>query len=210
MLVFPKQHFCRGNIPTLLHFTPSVGSLMTINALTTCDFSLITAFVPRVLPRNAIGICCRTTTIVIDLVLLKHCFRTGTGKHASRTVRRLIKVRTGATHVRRGKRVIRIPVTRMAARAVIRVHPNRHIPISNRMIRNRDCVSRSVVANRSIPIGGRINSRIMKKAVGRGKALGFQTATVNSSSMLTRVVHVIRRTRKSGLPVRTLISGIAV
>lgn len=153
--------------------------------------------------------CCRTTAIVVTFMLINGLVRRGTGKGASATVHGLVKLRPQATHIIGSNERRSVLVTRLRINSGIDIHPNRRVPISKIVIKKGAFVSRDVVDNRPVPMRGGRNSGILTNAVGRGNTFAVATRGIKGGAILTRVVHVIRRTRKSGTPIRHVISGIA-
>lgn len=135
--------------------------------------------------------------------------RRHTGNGASATVGGLVKLRPGITHVIHGNVRRRILVSRLRIKSLIIIHPNRRVPISKVLTRKRSFMSRDVVDNRPVPIRGGRKSGILTKAVGRQNSFVVGTSRMKDRAMLTHVVHVMRRTRKDGTPMRHVISHMA-
>lgn len=156
-----------------------------------------------------VSFCFRSTTVVLALVAINGALRTHSGNGAASTLGDLVGLTPGDTMVLGSNRRGAIPVSAMRGSSVFLMHPNRDVPTSNIVVRNRDTMSRSTLANRDVPMSGTTKSGISTTAIGQSKFLGYHTVRMNRSAALSRVVGVIDSTTTAGTPVTGVTSGIS-
>lgn len=218
MIVIVGRGFFIDKFGKVVHLTPGVSALISLNSNATFICDAVTLFVvasTRIENSSTTIVSCvrrfcfRSTTVVLTLVAIKGVLRTRSGNGAASTLGNLVGLTPGATAVMISSARGAIPVSRIGGNSVFTIGPNRDVPISKIIVSNRDTIGRSTLANRDIPISGLINSAISTTAVGRSKCVHYRTAEVNRSAALSRVVGVIDGTSTAGTPVTGVTSEMS-
>ncbi len=203
-----NEDFFVGKVPLLFQKRPGVSSLITVNTNTSLVCDIMVDFSVCGGSRTIRGLCCRSTTIIIALMVLNGFFREHDGTGATGTLRGLVRLSPSATILLGSNGRCRVPATRVGIKSVLVVGSNTGVPLSTVIASNVDSIGRTVLANRDLPVSGGVNSGICNNDLGLSNILCTGIARANRSAALSGVVGFMRRTRSGGTPVSGATSGI--
>src|SRR5690606_28966015 len=111
--------------------------------------------------------------------------------------------------VSRGGTEVDIPVGEVAAGDTILVRPGERIPVDGEVLAGESAVDESMLTGESMPVVKRTGDRVVGGTINGSGLLRYRATTVGETSVLARIVRLMRDAQGSRAPIQRLADRIS-
>ena len=147
--------------------------------------------------------------IIIALVLLGNAMEARAKRNTTRALRQLAKLQPSAARVRRDGVEIDVEVGEVRSGDVVIVRPGERIPVDGIVRQGAGAVDESMLTGESIPVEKQAGARVIGATINTSGALEIEATSLGSSSVLARIIALMREAQGSQAPIQRLADRIS-
>jgi Cu+-exporting ATPase len=147
--------------------------------------------------------------IIIALVLLGNAMEARAKRNTTRALRQLAKLQPSTARVRRADTELDIPITDVHTGDIVIVRPGERIPVDGVVRHGAGAVDESMLTGESIPVDKQPGDRVIGATINTSGSLEIEATSVGTSSVLARIVTLMREAQGSQAPIQRLADRIS-
>jgi P-type Cu+ transporter len=199
----------------LRHRTADMNTLIAIGTGAAYLYSVAATFAPELFASNGAraDVYYEAVIIIIALVLLGNAMEARAKRNTSRALRQLATLQPSTARVRRDSREIDVSIAEVRSGDIVIVRPGERIPVDGTIRTGRGAVDESMLTGESIPVDKAPGDRVIGATINTSGSLDIEATSVGASSVLARIVQLMKDAQGSQAPIQRLadrISGIFV
>jgi Cu+-exporting ATPase len=215
VMAWAGRHFYVRAWKGLRHRTADMNTLIAIGTGAAYVYSVAATLAPESFSTNGAraDVYYEAVIIIIALVLLGNAMEARAKRNTSRALRQLAKLQPSTARVRRDSRDIDVSIAEVRAGDLVIVRPGERIPVDGTIRTGRGAVDESMLTGESIPADKVPGDRVIGATINTSGSLEIEATSVGASSVLARIVQLMKDAQGSQAPIQRLadrISGIFV
>ena len=147
--------------------------------------------------------------LIIALVLLGNAMEARAKRNTTRALKQLAKLQPSTARVRRNGEDVDVPIADVHTGDVIIVRPGERIPVDGVIASGAGAVDESMLTGESIPVDKQPGDRVIGATINTSGSLEVEATTVGASSVLARIVTLMREAQGSQAPIQRLADRIS-
>ena len=147
--------------------------------------------------------------IIIALVLLGNAMEARAKRNTTRALRQLAKLQPSTARVRRNGAEIDVQITDVHTGDIVIVRPGERIPVDGIVRQGAGAVDESMLTGESIPVDKQAGDRVIGATINTSGSLEIEATSVGASSVLARIVTLMREAQGSQAPIQRLADRIS-
>ncbi len=147
--------------------------------------------------------------IIIALVLLGNAMEARAKRNTTRALRQLAKLQPSTARVRRDNQDIDVAIAEVRGGDLVIVRPGERIPVDGIIRSGRGAVDESMLTGESIPVEKAPGDRVIGATINTAGSLEIEATSVGASSVLARIVTLMKEAQGSQAPIQRLADRIS-
>jgi Cu+-exporting ATPase len=211
VMAWAGRHFYVGAWKSLRHGSANMNTLIAIGTGAAFTYSLVATFAPGVFSSDgsAPDVYYEAVIIIIALVLLGNAMEARAKRNTTRALRQLAQLQPSSARVRRDGRELDLPIAALHSGDVVIVRPGERIPVDGIVVAGGGAVDESMLTGESMPVEKQAGDRVIGATVNTSGALEIEATSLGASSVLARIVQLMKDAQGSQAPIQRLADRIS-
>ena len=215
VMLWAGRHFYTRAWAAFRHHSADMNTLVAVGTGAAFVYSLLATVAPGFFTSRGIApdVYYEAVIIIIALILTGNAFEARAKRNTSTALRALVALQPPTARVVRGDAELDVPVEAVAAGDVVVVRPGERVPVDGEVVAGESAVDESMLTGESLPVRKRAGDRVIGGTMNRTGAFRYQATSLGASSVLARIVRLMRDAQGSRAPIQALadrVSGIFV
>jgi Cu+-exporting ATPase len=211
VMAWAGRHFYVRAWKGLRHRTADMNTLIAIGTGAAYLYSVAATLAPGLFATNGAraDVYYEAVIIIIALVLLGNAMEARAKRNTTRALRQLAKLQPSTARVRRGNQEIDVAIAEVRAGDLVIVRPGERIPVDGIIRSGRGAVDESMLTGESIPVEKAPGDRVIGATINTAGSLEIEATSVGASSVLARIVTLMKEAQGSQAPIQRLADRIS-
>jgi len=210
VLFVPGIRFYKKGLPALWRLGPDMNSLVAVGSLAAYGYSLVATFVPSLLPPGTINVYFEAAAVIVTLILLGRLLEAKAKGRTSEAIKRLVGLQAKTARVRRGEKVIDLPIASVASGDIVEVRPGERVPVDGEVIEGESFIDESMITGEPIPVAKYVGSEVVGGTVNQKGALAFKATAVGGDTLLSQIIRMVEEAQGSKLPIQAMVDQVTM
>jgi Cu+-exporting ATPase len=205
------RHFYVGAWKSLRHGAANMNTLIAIGTGAAFTYSVAATFAPQLFSTGgaAPDVYYEAVIIIIALVLLGNAMEARAKRNTTRALRQLATLQPSSARVRRDGREADVAIADLRSGDLVIVRPGERIPVDGIIRIGSGAVDESMLTGESIPVEKQAGDRVIGATVNTSGALEIEATSLGASSVLARIVQLMKDAQGSQAPIQRLADRIS-
>ncbi len=211
VMAWAGRHFYVRAWKGLRHRNADMNTLIAIGTGAAFIYSAVATFVPGWLAAEGgrPDVYYEAVIIIIALVLLGNAMEARAKRNTTRALRQLATLQPSTARVRRDGREVDVPIAGVHAGDLVIVRPGERIPVDGVIAQGASAVDESMLTGESIPVEKVAGDRVIGATINASGGLEITATSVGASSVLARIVSLMKEAQGSQAPIQRLADRIS-
>ncbi|MGV1923907.1 heavy metal translocating P-type ATPase [Agrobacterium tumefaciens] len=208
VLFGPGLRFFKKGIPALLRLAPDMNSLVVLGTSAAWGFSVVTTFVPEILPRGTANVYYEAAAVIVTLILLGRFLEARAKGRTSEAIKRLVGLQAKSARVMRNGETIDVPLQDVATGDVIVVRPGEKVPVDGLVLDGSSYVDESMITGEPVPVTKTAGSEVVGGTVNRNGSFTFRATKVGADTLIAQIIRMVEEAQADKLPIQALVDKV--
>ena len=211
VMAWAGRHFYVRAWKGLRHRTADMNTLIAIGTGAAFVYSLVATVAPNLFVSEGArpDVYYEAVIIIIALVLLGNAMEARAKTTTTRALRQLAKLQPSSARVRRNGQDVDLPIAEVRSGDLVIVRPGERIPVDGVVKSGTGAVDESMLTGESMPVDKRPGDRVIGATINTSGALDIEASSVGASSVLARIVALMKDAQGSQAPIQRLADRIS-
>ena len=211
VMAWAGRHFYVRAWKGLRHRTADMNTLIAIGTGAAFLYSLAATYAPELFAANGVraDVYYEAVIIIIALVLLGNAMEARAKRNTTRALRQLATLQPSTARVRRDHRDVDVQIADVRSGELVIVRPGERIPVDGIITNGRGAVDESMLTGESIPVEKAPGDRVIGATINSTGALEIEATSLGGSSVLARIVVLMKEAQGSQAPIQRLADRIS-
>jgi Cu+-exporting ATPase len=206
VMAWAGRHFYVGAWKSLRHGAANMNTLIAIGTGAAFIYSVAATFAPHLLTGDVYY---EAVIIIIALVLLGNAMEARAKRNTTRALRQLARLQPSSARVRRDGAEIDVPIEQVKPGDLVIIRPGERIPVDGVIITGNGAVDESMLTGESLPVDKQAGDRVIGATINTSGSLSVEATSVGASSVLARIVQLMKDAQGSQAPIQRLADRIS-
>ena len=209
VLFGPGLQFYRTGFPALFRGAPTMNSLVALGTSAAYSFSVVSTFVPNVLPPGTSNVYFEAAAVIVVLILFGRYLEARAKGHTGVAIQKLIGLAAKTGRVERADTLIDVDINQIVHGDKVHVRPGEKFPVDGVVLDGQSYVDESMITGEPVPVEKRIDSRVFGGTINGTGALSYRATAVGKETLLAQVVSMVEQAQGAKLPIQGLVDRIS-
>ena len=197
------------------HRSADMNTLIAVGTGAAYVYSLAATIAPRLFTAHGVApdLYYEAVVVIIALILAGNALEARAKGETAGAIRRLVDLQPRTARVLRNLQEVDVPVAGVESGDIVVVRPGERIPVDGVVIKGSSTVDESMLTGEPMPVAKGAADPVTGGTINLTGAFRFRATTVGASSVLARIVKMMREAQGTRAPVQRLadrISGVFV
>ncbi len=195
----------------LKHGTTDMSTLIAVGTGAAFLYSVAATFVPEwfVADGARADVYYEAVIIIIALVLLGNAMEARAKTQTTRALRQLAKLQPATARVRRDGHEQEFAIADVRVGDIVLVRPGERFPVDGEVVSGSSAVDESMLTGESMPVEKAPGDRVIGATVNASGALEVRAGAIGATSVLARIVTLMKEAQGSQAPIQRLADRIS-
>jgi Cu+-exporting ATPase len=211
VMAWAGRHFYVRAWKGLRHRAADMNTLIAIGTGTAFLYSLAATYAPELFAVRGTraDVYYEAVIIIIALVLLGNAMEARAKRNTTRALRQLARLQPSTARVRRDNQDVDVEIAEVHSGDLVIVRPGERIPVDGIVKAGRGAVDESMITGESIPVEKSPGDRVIGATINATGSLEIEATSVGASSVLARIVTLMKEAQGSQAPIQRLADRIS-
>ncbi len=211
VMAWAGSHFYVRAWKGLRHRSADMNTLIAIGTAAAFLYSAAATFAPGLFVADGArpDVYYEAVILIIALVLLGNAMEARAKRNTTRALKQLAKLQPATARVRRDGQDVEVAISDVHAGDIVIVRPGERIPVDGLIITGAGVVDESMLTGESIPVDKQAGDRVIGATINTSGSLEIEATSVGASSVLARIVALMREAQGSQAPIQRLADRIS-
>lgn len=211
VMTWAGRHFYTRAWSGLTHGTADMSTLIAVGTGAAFLYSLAATLTPQWFVTDGArpDLYYEAVIIIIALVLLGNAMEARAKTQTTRALRQLAKLQASSARVRRDGQELDIPIAEVRAGDIVLVRPGERFPVDGEITSGSGAVDESMLTGESMPVEKAVGDRVIGATVNKTAALEVRATAIGATSVLARIVTLMKEAQGSQAPIQRLADRIS-
>ncbi len=193
------------------HRSADMNTLIAIGTGSAYLYSLAATVAPQAFTSNGVApsLYYEAVIIIIALILVGNALEARAKGETAGAIRRLIDLQPKTARVLRNLQEVDITVAQLESGDIVIVRPGERIPVDGEVTKGTSNVDESMLTGEPMPVAKNAGDRVTGGTINGTGAFRFRATTLGASSVLSRIVKMMREAQGTRAPVQRLADRIS-
>ena len=208
VLLGPGQRFFRKGIPNLLRATPDMNSLVVLGTSAAWGYSVVSTFLPSVLPSGTAYVYYEAAAVIVTLILLGRYLEARAKGRTGQAIKRLVGLQPKTARVVRSGTPVELPLEQIVVGDQLEVRPGDRIPVDGLVLDGNSYVDESMITGEPVPARKVAGAAVVGGTINRTGAFTFAATKVGADTVLAQIIRMVEAAQGSKLPIQALVDKV--
>lgn len=204
----PGLRFYRAGWASIRHGSPDMNALVMIGTSAAYGYSLVSTFLPMLLPAGTVHVYYEASASIITLVLLGKYLESIAKGRTSEAIRKLMNLQARTARVLRAGREIDLPIEEVVVGDIVLVRPGERVPVDGVVLDGVSYIDESMVTGESVPVLKEAGAEVIGGTVNSTGSFTVTVSTVGSGTMLARIIRMVEDAQGAKPPIQALADRV--
>lgn len=215
VMAWAGRHFYRRAWAAFQHRSADMNTLVAVGTGAAFLYSVVATVAPGVFTSRGLmpDVYYEAVIIIIALILTGNAFEARAKGRTAVALRALVQLQPATARVARDGTTTDLPVEAVRRGDLVVVRPGERIPVDGELLEGHSAVDESMLTGESLPVEKLPGHRVIGGTINGTGTFRFRATTLGASSVLSRIVTLMRDAQRSRAPIQRLadqISGVFV
>ncbi|QGH63770.1 heavy metal translocating P-type ATPase [Serratia proteamaculans] len=210
VLFGPGLRFFRKGIPALLRGAPDMNSLVSVGTVAAYGYSVVTTFIPEVLPQGTANVYYEAAAVIVTLILLGRTLEARAKGRTSQAIKRLVGLQAKTARVERNGETVEIPLDQVALGDIVLVRPGEKVPVDGEVVEGTSYVDESMITGEPVPVQKGIGAAVVGGTINKTGAFSFRVTKIGANTVLAQIIRLVEEAQGSKLPIQALVDKVTM
>ncbi|MCL4847737.1 MAG: heavy metal translocating P-type ATPase [Acidobacteria bacterium] len=205
------RHFYTRAWSAFRHHTADMNTLVAVGTGAAFLYSLAATFVPGFFLSRGMtpDLYYEAVLFIVALILVGNMFEARAKRQTSSALRALAALQPDTARVVRDGGDVDIAIADVVVDDIVLVRPGERVPVDGVVIEGASAVDESMLTGESLPVEKRPGHAVIGGTVNRTGAFRYRASNLGASSVLSRIVRLMRDAQASRAPIQRLADRIS-
>ena len=211
VMAWAGRHFYVRAWKGLRHRTADMNTLIAIGTGAAYVYSVAATLWPGLFGSETAraDVYYEAIVIIIALVLLGNAMEARAKRNTTRALRELAKLQPSTARVRRDGVEVDVSIADVRSGDVVIVRPGERVPVDGVVRHGAGAVDESMLTGESLPVDKAPGDRVIGATVNMSGSLEIEATSLGASSVLARIVTLMKEAQGSQAPIQRLADRIS-
>jgi len=211
VMTWAGRHFYVRAWQGLRHRNADMNTLIAIGTGAAFVYSAVATVAPGLFVAQGArpDVYYEAVIIIIALVLLGNAMEARAKSTTTRALRQLAKLQPSTARVSRNGNEVDVPIAEVRSGDRVIVRPGERIPVDGVVTSGTGAVDESMLTGESMPVDKRPGDRVIGATINTSGALDVTATSIGASSVLARIVALMKEAQGSQAPIQRLADRIS-
>ncbi len=210
VLFGPGLRFFRKGIPALLRGAPDMNSLVSVGTVAAYGYSVVTTFIPEVLPQGTANVYYEAAAVIVTLILLGRTLEARAKGRTSQAIKRLVGLQAKTARVERNGETVEIPLDQVALGDIVLVRPGEKVPVDGEVVEGTSYVDESMITGEPVPVQKGVGAAVVGGTINKTGAFSFRVTKIGANTVLAQIIRLVEEAQGSKLPIQALVDKVTM
>ncbi len=210
VLFGPGLRFFRKGIPALLRGAPDMNSLVSVGTVAAYGYSVVTTFIPEVLPQGTANVYYEAAAVIVTLILLGRTLEARAKGRTSQAIKRLVGLQAKTARVERNGETVEIPLDQVALGDIVLVRPGEKVPVDGEVVEGTSYVDESMITGEPVPVQKGVGADVVGGTINKTGAFNFRVTKIGANTVLAQIIRLVEEAQGSKLPIQALVDKVTM
>jgi len=208
VLFGPGLRFFRKGIPNLLRGTPDMNSLVVLGTSAAWFYSIVSTFLPSVLPSGTAYVYYEAAAVIVTLILLGRFLEARAKGRTSQAIKRLVGLQPKTARVIRNGVVIELGLEQVVVGDRVEIRPGDRVPVDGAVLEGDSYVDESMISGEPVPVRKTVGAEVVGGTINKTGAFTFAATKVGADTVLAQIIRMVEEAQGSKLPIQALVDKV--
>jgi Cu+-exporting ATPase len=208
VIFWPGRRFLKAGLPALLRGHPEMNSLVAVGVLASYGYSLVTTFLPHLLPETARFVYYEAAAVIVALILFGRLMEARATGRTGEAIQKLAGLQAKTARVERDGKSVDLPVEQVVVGDIIVIRPGERIPVDGRLLDGQSHVDESMISGEPLPVEKRSGAGVIGGTINGTGSFRFRAEKVGRDTMLSGIIRMVEQAQGAKLPIQTLVDRV--
>ncbi|TLP69343.1 cadmium-translocating P-type ATPase [Parasedimentitalea maritima] len=210
VLAGPGRAFYTKGFPALLRGAPDMNALVAIGTAAAYGFSLVSTFVPELLPVGTANVYYEAAAVIVVLILLGRWLEARAKGRTGAAIRKLVGLQAQTALVVTDGEVIDTLIEHIVVGDLIRSRPGERIAVDGNVVSGSSYVDESMITGEPVPVSKFVGELVTGGTVNGNGSLEYHATRVGNDTMLAQIIRMVEQAQGAKLPVQGMVDRITL
>jgi heavy metal translocating P-type ATPase len=208
VLFGPGLRFFRKGIPNLLRGTPDMNSLVVLGTSAAWFYSIVSTFLPSVLPSGTAYVYYEAAAVIVTLILLGRFLEARAKGRTSQAIKRLVGLQPKTARVIRNGVVVELGLEQVVVGDRVEIRPGDRVPVDGAVLEGDSYVDESMISGEPVPVRKTVGAEVVGGTINKTGAFTFAATKVGADTVLAQIIRMVEEAQGSKLPIQALVDKV--
>ncbi|NTX78765.1 copper-translocating P-type ATPase [Serratia proteamaculans] len=210
VLFGPGLRFFRKGIPALLRGAPDMNSLVSVGTVAAYGYSVVTTFIPEVLPQGTANVYYEAAAVIVTLILLGRTLEARAKGRTSQAIKRLVGLQAKTARVERNGETVEIPLDQVTLGDTVLVRPGEKVPVDGEVVEGTSYVDESMITGEPVPVQKGVGADVVGGTINKTGAFSLRVTKIGANTVLAQIIRLVEEAQGSKLPIQALVDKVTM
>ncbi len=211
VMAWAGRHFYVRAWAAFRHHAADMNTLIALGTGAAFLYSVVATVAPEFFTSRGLqpDVYYEAVIFIIALILAGNALEARAKRETSTALRALADLQPKRARVVRNDRVLDVPVEQVLPGDIVAVRPGERVPVDGEVVSGASAVDESMLTGESIPVEKTAGDTVIGGTINRTGAFRFRATTLGETSVLARIVKLMRDAQGSRAPIQQLADRIS-
>jgi Cu+-exporting ATPase len=205
------RHFYLKAWAALRHGTSDMNTLVSLGTGAAFVYSVAATLLPDWFHAHNVHpeVYYEAVIFIIALILMGNALEARAKGQTAAALQKLVDLRPKTARVLRDNQEQEIPVESLRLKDLVLIRPGERIPADGVVVEGSSSIDESMLTGESLPVEKTPGSHVIGATINRSGAFRFEVTALGASTVLARIVSILREAQSSRAPIQNLADKIS-
>lgn len=206
----PGLQFYRKGVPALLRGAPDMNSLVMLGTTTAYLYSVVSTFLPWLLPAGLDYTYFEAGAVIVTLVLFGRYAEARAKGRTGDAIRQLLTLQAKTARILRDEQEQDVPVAEVRLGDIVVVRPGERLPVDGEVVEGSSFVDESMITGEPIPVQKGAGDAVVGGTVNKTGSFRFRATKIGADTLLAQIVRTMEAAQGSKLPIQAIVDKVTM
>ena len=204
-----RQFFAKGLL-ALLKAAPDMNSLVALGTGAAWGYSVMTTFLPALLPDGVRAVYFEAAAVIVVLILLGRWLEARAKGRTGAAIQALLGMQSKTARVLRNGEAFEIEIDALQVGDIILVRPGERIPVDGDVVDGTSNVDESMITGEPLAVSKAAGYNVTGGTVNGTGSLTFRANRVGADTTLAQIIRMVEDAQGAKLPIQGLVDRVTM
>ncbi|HHB83279.1 MAG TPA: cadmium-translocating P-type ATPase [Devosia sp.] len=210
IMAWPGLSLYTKGFPALWRGAPDMNSLVALGTTAAYLFSVVSTFLPGILPEGTAAVYYEAAAVIVVLILLGRSLEARAKGRTGQAIRKLLDLQSKTARVLRDGKETEIEIDELELGDIIVVKPGERLPVDGVVTEGKSYVDESMITGEPVPVSIEVGSEVTGGTVNGTGVFQFSAQRVGADTTLSQIIKMVEEAQGTKLPIQGLVDKITL